>query len=169
MSIGRNGHSGHEIDVVSIRTMVGLCYKLKFSFDIPIGLDSKNFGLEIRSLTDGIDKLTKFKWTIASENTWQGIIYGKWPYSNSPPIINAALIPGLSSFYLIELEENIWKYINGETNFDSCMGESEEESCLSIFDARSMNMESRYLPNKYRVFHCEVSYFEVFLHNLSFL
>ena len=123
--------------------MVGLCYKLKLSFTIPIGLESKNFGLEMRSLTEGIDKLTKFKWTIAAENTWQGIIYSKWPYSNSPPIISADLMPGLSSFYLIELEENIWKYIAGETSFDRCMDDNEKESCLSIFDARSMNVESR--------------------------
>ena len=130
--------------------MLGLCYKLNVSKSfIPTGdhglLDS-GFGLMLKSYNKGIDKLAKFKLIIAAENTWQGIIYDKWFYSGkAPPIINADLIPGLSKNYFIDLEANIWNYKNGKTSFDSCVAKNEKESCLSIFDTRSLHVDSRYV------------------------
>ena len=133
-----------------MRTQAGLCYKLNLSKSlIPIGLEVPMNGLSFlmtTSIKQGIDKLTAFKLIIAAENTWQGIIYGRWPYINIPPIISAELIPGITHFSLIDLAENKWNYISktsnaGKTSFNGCMENDEKESCLSIFDARSMNMK----------------------------
>ena len=141
--------------MVKVRTMAGLCYKLNISKSlIPIEMDvpTNGLGLLIKSsIKEGIDKFTAFRLMIASENTWQGIVYGRWPYINVPPIITAELVPGLTHFSLIDLAENNWNYIRktsnaGKTNFSGCMENNDKESCLSIFDTRSMNMkESRYL------------------------
>ena len=58
------------------------------------------------SIKHEIDKLTMFKLMIAEENTWQGIIYGRWPYIKVPPIISSDLIPGIVYYNLIDLAEN---------------------------------------------------------------
>ena len=143
------GTKNFQIDVVSIRTMLGLCYKLNFSkSSIPIGSDkgllNRDFGLMMKSYNEGVDKLTKIKLMIAAENTWQGIIYNKWFYSTTPPIINADFIPGLSKYYFIDLEEHIWNYKTGNTSFNSCVTKNaKEKNCLSIFDSRSLHVNSR--------------------------
>ena len=156
LQIGKNTYFGNEIDVVSVRTTGGLCYKLSLPKSlgqpslVPSGMDALTYGMGLgflmtSSIKQGIDKLSSFKLMIAAENTWQGLIYRRWPYINVPPIISADLIPGLIHYNLIDLAENDWNYIStGETSFSGCMENNEKESCLSIFDTRSMHMtESR--------------------------
>ena len=64
------------IETIPIRTKTrGLCYKLKLSNP------SNYFQLFIGSSIQSLDKLEKMYLMIAAENTWQGIVGGRWPYS----------------------------------------------------------------------------------------
>ena len=78
---------------------------------------------------EGIDKLKGFRLMIASSNTWQGLVYGRWPYKKVPQIVTGNLASELLSSVEIELEESIWNYRNGEDNFDVCIEENEKNDC----------------------------------------
>ena len=43
----------------------------------------------ISSSTSGVDKLERILFYIASDDTWQGVIMNKWPYSNTPMLVSA--------------------------------------------------------------------------------
>ena len=69
--LGKNG----TLEVIPIRTMTkGLCYKLTPSNPLQM-----NFF--IGSSIQGLDKLEKINLMIAANDTWQGIVAGRWPYS----------------------------------------------------------------------------------------
>ena len=64
------------IETIPIRTMIrGLCYKLKLSNP------SNYFMLFAGSSIQSLDKLEKMNLMIATENTWQGLVGDRWPYS----------------------------------------------------------------------------------------
>ena len=90
-----------------------------------------------------MDELKGFKLMIAASNTWQGLVYGKWPYQKVPPIITVDLASKLISNMDVELEESIWNYRNGEDNFDICMKGNENDHCRSIFDTSTFQNYTR--------------------------
>ena len=66
------GNSG-TIEIIPIRTTTqGLCYKLT---------PSEPGYMNIFVSSSSIDKLEKINLMIAANNTWQGIVGNKWPYS----------------------------------------------------------------------------------------
>ena len=68
---GNNG----TIEIIPVRTTQGLCYKLTPSE--PPGY----MNIFIGSSSQSKDKLEKINLMIAANNTWQGIVGNKWPYS----------------------------------------------------------------------------------------
>ena len=70
--LGKNG----TIEIIPIRTKTqGLCYKLTPS-------EPPNYmNIFIGSSSQSKDKLEKINLMIAANNTWQGIVGNKWPYS----------------------------------------------------------------------------------------
>ena len=69
-------HNNVKIETIPIRTIIrGLCYKLKLS------KPSNYFTFFIGSSIQSLDKLDKMNLMIAAENTWQGIVGDRWPYS----------------------------------------------------------------------------------------
>ena len=63
------------IEIIPIRTTAqGLCYKLTLSGPMEMNIF---IGSSIQSK----DKLEKIHLMIAANNTWQGIVGNKWPYS----------------------------------------------------------------------------------------
>ena len=108
---------------------------------IPINSD-EFFTLLMTNSLEGMDKLKGFRLMIASSNTWQGLIYGRWPYKKVPPIVTGNLASKLISNMDIELEESVWNYSNGEDNFDHCMKENEKDHCKSIFDTSTLQNDT---------------------------
>ena len=96
----------------------------------------KSLQLVIGSSTSGLDKLEKLNFYIASDNTWQGVIMNKWPYSNTPMLVSGVFSTETFSSVIVELDENIWKYRKGLSDFDECMNDQPMQKCISIFDPR---------------------------------
>ena len=144
LRVGTHDYFGNTIDVLQISTILsGLCYKLELSKGtIPINSD-EFFTLLMTNSVEGMDKLKGFRLMIASSNTWQGLVYGRWPYKKVPPIVTGNLASKLISNVDIELEESIWNYRNGKGNFDLCIKGNENDHCKSIFDISSFQNFTR--------------------------
>ena len=71
---------------------------------------------------------------MASNNTWQGTIIKRWPYSKVPPLVTGEFNTESYKFITIDLKENQWNYRTGISNFDNCMNEYISSKCSSIFD-----------------------------------
>ena len=71
---------------------------------------------------------------MASNNTWQGTIILRWPYSKVPPLVTGKFDTDSYKFITIDLKENQWNYRSGVSDFDDCMNEHNSSKCLSIFD-----------------------------------
>ena len=84
------------------------------------------------------DKLEEIHVTVAENNTWQGIVEKKWPYSKIPSVFSGSFSVEFFNTYVIELDENFNVYRKGETNFDECMKKHEASQCVSIFDPRAL-------------------------------
>ena len=134
--IGTHKYFGKEIDVAPIKSAnSGLCYKLKFADPLPFYPASLN--LIISSSTQGLDKLEKVHILVASNNTWQGIVGNRWPYSKKAPLsIKGTFSTEVISSFIVDLEENIWKSRNGSSDFDRCLNDRYLKDCASIFDPR---------------------------------
>ena len=128
---------GKEIEVAPIKSGTsGLCYKVKFSDPLPYYPDYET--LVISSSTQGIDKLEKVNILVASSNTWQGIFSKRWPYSKSTPLsIDGIFSTEVTNIFMVDLEENVWKSRDGNSNFDECMDDRYMKDCKSIFDPRT--------------------------------
>ena len=144
LRLGVHDYFGYKIDVLQIPTIRGgLCYKLELPNGmIPVDSD-QIFGLMMTNSVQGMDKLKGFKLMIASSNTWQGLVYGKWPYNKAPSIVTGDLASASLVNVNIDLEENVWNYQFGEGDFDLCMKENETNHCKSIFDPLIFQNDTR--------------------------
>ena len=144
LRLGANEYSGYQIDAAQVVTIgKGLCYKLEFlEKSIPTNFDL-SFNLVMESSLQGVDKLKSFHLMIASNNTWQGLVYASWPNDKIPPVVTKDLVLGNSVRVQIFLKENLWNYPNGEENFTLCMSRSQGNHCKSIFDTRTFKNNSR--------------------------
>ena len=137
--MGTHDYFGQQVEVLPVRTMMhGLCYKLEFSF--PLSYENfQYFGLLMSSSNQlqDIDELKKINLLIAANNTWQGIIHKNWPYSKKPPMISLDFAENTYKVMYIDIEENIWKYHTGITDFNGCINELGDEDCKSIFNPKS--------------------------------
>ena len=135
LQIGSHNYFNSIIKVAPVRTVMdGLCYRFK----LPNSLLSshKPSQLVIGSSTSGVDRLEKLHFYIASDNTWQGVIMNKWPYSKTPMLVSGIFSTESISAAFVELDENIWKYRKGMSDFDECMNDQPLQECISIFDPR---------------------------------
>ena len=89
------------------------------------------------STSSGVDKLENLDFYIASDNTWQGVVIDDWPYSKIPYVVRGAFSTETTTSIYVELEENIWKYREGISDFDECMNDQPMQNCKSIFDLRA--------------------------------
>ena len=52
-----------------------------------------------------------------------------------PPIISGSLSDGrILNSEFIDIEENVWKYLEGKEDFGECMANTLTPKCTSIFD-----------------------------------
>ena len=106
-------------------------------FSDPLQLYHHGLHLIISSSTKGMDKLEKVRMLVASNNTWQGIVGDRWPYSKNAPLsIDGIFSTEIMSIFMVDLEENVWKSRVGNSNFDACMMDTYLKDCASIFDPR---------------------------------
>ena len=135
LQIGNNDFFNRKIKVTvtPVRTMMnGLCYKFK----LPNSFPRWNGNLQLfvsSSISSGVDKLEKLYFYIASDNTWQGVIMNSWPYSKTPLFVSGVFSTETVSSIWVELDENVWKYREGISDFDECM-DRQSKQCISIFD-----------------------------------
>ena len=86
------------------------------------------------NLVEGIDELKQVHLIIASTNTWQDVIISPaWKNSKPPSMITGDFVRKVRTKIWIYLEENTWKFQNGNTNFTSCQMEKNDQ-CMSIYD-----------------------------------
>ena len=142
LKLGVHDYSGKRVELVPIRTYLqGLCYKLKFLDPKPFDPANSLQFIISSNISKGMDKLEKVSVTIASSNTWQGIIGNAWPYNKDHLQIIGRLSTEVISFQLADLKENMYVNRVGEIDFDKCMNEhytlAESQICASIFDPRS--------------------------------
>ena len=146
METGKNDYFGKEIYVEEIQTLhSGLCYKLELTSKdiIPVANGVENsFMLRIQCKKNGTDRLSKVNLMLAANNTWQGISFGYWPYSQNPSDIFGNLKENMIEIINVKLEENVWKYQNGKDGFRECLGMENKLNCSSIFDP--FDVETRY-------------------------
>ena len=138
LKLGVHEYLGEKVELVPIRTYFqGLCYKLKFLDPKPFDPSNTLQFFISSNISKGIDKLEKVSVTIASSNTWQGIVVNTWPYNKDPLQIFGRLSTEVISYQAVDVKENM--YINrvGEINFDKCMNENYTQTCASIFEPRS--------------------------------
>ena len=109
---------------------------MKFADPLPYYPDYET--LVISSSTQGIDKLEKVNILVASSNTWQGIFGNRWPYSKNTPLsLDGIFSTEVTNIIMVDLEENVWKSRDGNSNFDECMDDRYMKDCKSIFDPRT--------------------------------
>ena len=75
------------------------------------------------------------KWFAAAKNTWQGVVTENWPYNHIPLKSYGELHPNISNYQNIKLKEDLWKFRDGNLDFEACIKEEEEKNtgCTSIF------------------------------------
>ena len=56
-----------------------------------------------------------------------------------PPIISCYFTDGKLNSNFIEIEENVWKYLEGKGDFGECMRDFQRPDCKSIFDPEPKN------------------------------
>ena len=56
-----------------------------------------------------------------------------------PPIISGYFTDGKVNSNSIEIEENVWKYLEGKEDFGECMTDFQRLNCKSIFDPEPKN------------------------------
>ena len=130
LKIGKHDYFGLQLTLLPVRTMHrGLCYKLE-----PLSDQSLPLYLIVTSSSKNEDKLKKIHLFVASNNTWQGTIIVRWPYSKVPPLVTGEFDTESYKIITVDLKENQWNYRTGVSDFDDCMNEYNSSKCSSIFD-----------------------------------
>ena len=140
LKIGTHEYLGETIDTVPIRTTSALCYKVK-----PLNLKfGKSILFQIFVSDNSLEKINLY---VAANNTWQGVIYGKWPKKAKSPVKIVGEISQKSiNQYTASLELSDWSYLEGNANYSECLSDKEMygTGCISMFHPDSYKFENRY-------------------------
>ena len=92
--------------------------------------------LVLSTSLSGIDKLKKMDLFVVTDDTWQGIIGKTWPYSKFSLALSGKFQINVLNVHYAYIEENDWKFLEGQGDFDECMDDYQSQNCVSIFDPR---------------------------------
>ena len=147
LELGKNGISGEIIEIHPIPTPHAQCIKIEYLFKLkhihplfgflPIYIDVK--------INQKMDKLQQFDVFVAAENTWQGIVYNSWPYSQIPLKVSEKVPkPGLGRQLNFKIEENVWKHLKGVDETEDCLQELKVivANCTSLFHPYSYQLDT---------------------------
>ena len=144
LEIGKHQYSGNiTIEVYPILTFRALCYKIEYVSQMPP--EPHGIYLTVTTSDKGVNKLQGINWFPAATNTWQGVITEDWPYNNIPQKLSGNFKQSFTNYFPIKLREDVWKYLEGESDFDSCIAQERYNNifgqihCDSIFH---LSMES---------------------------
>jgi hypothetical protein len=139
LQVGKHRYKGNiTIEMYPILTFRALCYKIEYITKMPL----EPYGgiyLVITTSDQGNDNLQGINWFIAAKNTWQGAISEDWPYNNIPQKLSGNFKQDFSNYYPINLREDVWKYLEGQSDIDHCLSQARYDKefggshCDSIF------------------------------------
>ena len=109
-----------SIDWTEIIDLRALCYKIEYLSNLPPEPEGVYLTVSTSS-NENIDKLNGMNWYLADKNTWQGVITGHWPYNNIPQKLSGSFKKDSSNYFPIKLREDIWKYLEGQKDFNQCI------------------------------------------------
>ena len=133
---GKQNYCDQDIEMRPVPTVLqGLCYRLLFTNPL---LESNYLTLVLSTSLSGIDKLKKMDLFVVTKDTWQGIIGKTWPYSKFPLALSGKFQSGVLNVHYAYIEENDWKFLEGQGDFDECMDDYQSPKCGSIFDPRPL-------------------------------
>ena len=133
-----------------IRTTSALCYKVQpLKFELHTVLLFSILGF---AKGNSVDKVNLINLYVAGNNTWQGLIYGKWPkHAKSPLKIVGEISQSSGSMnqYIVPLEIADWSYLEGNGNYSECLKDDEiiGTDCKSMFHPNSYKFEKRYVSS----------------------
>ena len=144
LQIGTHNYFGETINTVPIKTTTGLCYKvqpLKLEFNSYIMFFISGIGKE-----NLVDKINLINLYVATNNTWQGLIYGVWPkHTKNPLKIVGEISQSSVNQYIAPLEIADWSYLEGNDNYSECLRDNEitDTGCKSMFHPSSYKLDNR--------------------------
>ena len=97
---------------------------------------------------NSVDKVNLINLYVAGNNTWQGLIYGKWPkHAKRPLKIVGEISQSSINQYIVPLEIADWSYLEGNGNYSECLRDNEitGTDCKSMFHPNSYIFENRYV------------------------
>ena len=139
LQVGKHQYKGNiTIEMYPILTFRALCYKIEYITKMPL----EPYGgiyLMITTSDQGNDNLQGIHLFMAAKNTWQGAITEDWPYNNIPQKLKSNFKQNFTHYYPTNLREDVWKYLEGQSDFDHCLGQARYNKefggihCDSIF------------------------------------
>ena len=141
LEIGKN-FINEMIEVYPIPTPYAVCIKIEYLFKMKSTVRTIYGDVKINQK---IDKLEEFDVFVAAENTWQGIVYNNWPYSQIPLKVYAKVPkPGMGKQLNFKIQESVWKHLIGEDKTEDCLQELTKitANCTSLFHPYSYQLDN---------------------------
>ena len=149
LKVGTHEYFGQTIETTPIRTTFALCYKVKSKskFDDDTALMFWVSDQVGKKTNDKIDKFKSIKLYVAANNTWQGVIYGKWPNTKNPQKVIGTFSTNSHNSYFVPVEVTERSHLRGNGNYSQCIDQNESvgQSCKSIFHPNSYKYENKFV------------------------
>ena len=150
LKIGTNNHFGQTIEVLPIRTTSALCYKVESmsKFNTATSLIISVWDLNRKKSTERVaDNIENIQMYVAAHNTWQGVIYGKWPNTKNPQKVIGTFSTNSHNSYFVPVEVTERSHLRGNGNYSQCIDQNESvgQSCKSIFHPNSYKYENKFV------------------------
>ena len=149
MKVGTHEYFGQTIETTLIRTTAASCYKVesKSKFDDDTALMFWVSDQVGKKTNDKIDKFKSIKLYVAANNTWQGVIYGKWPNTKNPQKVIGTFSTNSHNSYFVPVEVTERSHLRGNGNYSQCIDQNESvgQSCKSIFHPNSYKYENKFV------------------------
>ena len=149
LKVGTHEYFGQTIETTPIRTTFALCYKVesKSKFDDDTALMFWVSDQVGKKTNDKIDKFKSIKLYVAANNTWQGVIYGKWPNTKNPQKVIGTFSTNSHNSYFVPVEVTERSHLRGNGNYSQCIDQKESvgQSCKSIFHPNSYKYENKFV------------------------
>ena len=148
LKVGTHEYFGQTIKTTPIRTTFAVCYRVesKSEFVSNTGMLFVVYDQWRKVYDDKIDKLKSIKLYVAANNTWQGIIYGRWPNTKNPLKVIGKFLENSFNLYNVPIEVTERSHLKGYGNYSECIDQNESigQSCKSIFHPNSYKYENRF-------------------------
>ena len=171
LKVGTHEYFGQTVETTPIRTTFALCYKVesKSKFDDDTAMIFLVYDNWRKGIDDAIDKLKRVKLYVTANNTWQGVIYGKWPNTKNPLKVIGTFLKNSNNLYNMPIEVTERSHLKGYGNYSECVDQNESigQSCKSIFHPNSYKYGNKFVLKQLSLLH--ETCLKIFLHFQSIL